>query len=660
MNTPWINYKVMQEVTSKQTHEKKFSICYSFNDNGKKASHKNTKKKRKCSCKLNYLSDQFLGYPLDWINHLYENDWCYDAKYDEQCWAAHDSIYDNVDENGERKDDTHTHFCDNDHPTNNEEEEGKMQAPSCNDHLNDKCLRLPNLSDNPETGIEIENDEQKTNIHQDNFEKADIANTDNEIHSPITKQWNELPLAIETDQNNEADLQTNLKQPEELVNQQSAFFPAYDDIVEAKLAQETGENGVEIDFSDFYTVRQWKDAKTQDDTEMSSKADSNLVDYRDHLNNELTLTPFPPDDNLNENTIVENEQHIDLDNQVPLTFVNEDEIEDAIDEKQQINMKDDVAKDEKPFKQPAAQGSSESNQMNEEEEPLKEMRPPNKQIMHDKHASESAQTNRKNTFSDQTKEPPSQISTNEQDDTSNQINNGSKVQCGGDVLLVKKKIPFSFFVDIKQFLHPPIFGSADQQMYAFIHQKNNLSPDLKTKLFQTMISYTNQPYCKLINANIHELIFFHHQDSKNAKKKTNLLQQPIVTPLFSPFDSNKKSCSYRVKIPVVLGEYNLEVCLEEETTFPQNIIEIKQVFNEMLLTGCKFVPSDLSFINHGRMTTTEGKLFLQGYLLQHIEYVASEHHNSTEKKQKHETTHLGQKIVLNFVIELIQIQQIFI
>src|SRR5690606_39901181 len=99
----------------------------------------------------------------------------------------------------------------------------------------------------------------------------------------------------------------------------------------------------------------------------------------------------------------------------------------------------------------------------------------------------------------------------------NQINNGSKVRCGGDVLLVKKKIPFSFFVDIKQFLHPPIFGSADQQMYAFIHQKNNLSPDLKTKLFQTMISYTNQPYCKLINANIHELIFSHHQDSKNAK-----------------------------------------------------------------------------------------------------------------------------------------------
>ena len=673
VNTPWINYKVMHEITSNQAHEKKFTICYSLNENGKTASNKNTKKKRKdfCSCRMHYLSKQdcFLGYPLDWVYHLYTNDWCCNSNYDEQCWKEHDTLTSNnlCIENDKNKHNTHPHSCDNFHTVKSGDSERNIQALSYDDIMVDTCLDNEefHLDDLPiETRIDVEGYEQKTNIQQDNHEKDKTADTNNESHSPVTKQWDEPHLATKTDQNNEADFQTKRLEDVEKQQQENNFhfsdpLPPYDNIVEAKLAHETDENGVEIDCSDFHTVRQWKEAKAQDDIEISSKTDSNLIDFQDYINNELTLTDFTPDDERNKN-IIESEQRIDLDNQVPLTFVNEDELGETIDEKQQINTKDNLGKDEEPFKQ-SAREPSESNQS------LKEMRPPfsenisqKEQITHNNNKSESKRVNKsKNIFSEQIEEHPSKISTNEQEDI-NQINDGAKRQCSGDVSLIRKKIPFSFFADIKQFLHPPIFGSTDQQLYAFTHPKNNLSPDLKTKLFQTMISYTNQPYCKLINANIHELIFSHHQGSTNNKKKNNLLQQPIVTPLFSPFDSNKKSCNYRVKIPVVLGEYNLEVCLEEETTFPKKIIEIKQIFNEVLLTGCKFVPNNLSFINHGRMTTTEGKLFLQGYLLQHIEYVSSNHHMPTEKKRKHEATHLGQKIVLNFVIELIQIQQILI
>ena len=78
-----------------------------------------------------------------------------------------------------------------------------------------------------------------------------------------------------------------------------------------------------------------------------------------------------------------------------------------------------------------------------------------------------------------------------------------------------------------------------------------------------------------------------------------------------------------IRVPVVVGEYNLEVCLEEVVTFKEKVRRIKEISNNVVLTNCKFVPTQLSqVLDNGTCKALEGYLFIEGSIHQSIEYVA--------------------------------------
>ena len=40
----------------------------------------------------------------------------------------------------------------------------------------------------------------------------------------------------------------------------------------------------------------------------------------------------------------------------------------------------------------------------------------------------------------------------------------------------------------------------------------------------------------------------------------------------------------------MLGEYKIEICMEEKIAFDKGIEEVKEITNEVVLSDCRFVP----------------------------------------------------------------------
>jgi hypothetical protein len=76
-----------------------------------------------------------------------------------------------------------------------------------------------------------------------------------------------------------------------------------------------------------------------------------------------------------------------------------------------------------------------------------------------------------------------------------------------------------------------------------------------------------------------------------------------------------------IRVPVVVGEYKINVCLEEPIVFKERVLRIKDISNSITLQNCRFIPTDCSSVlENGTSTALKGKLLLEGLLHQDIEY----------------------------------------
>ncbi|WP_416141860.1 BC_2427 family protein [Lysinibacillus capsici] len=231
----------------------------------------------------------------------------------------------------------------------------------------------------------------------------------------------------------------------------------------------------------------------------------------------------------------------------------------------------------------------------------------------------------------------------------------------GEVCTIIQKSPFSTYVEINDFLHAPIYGENVQNtIFDFLDLNDNLSPQLQTKLLQTISIYPEQPDCRLVSSNINQMISLMRTDTN---KKNGSEQHPfksVVVPLHNSQaikkgEINSSEPFIHIRVPVVLGEYKIEICMEEKIAFDKGIEEVKEITNEVVLSDCRFVPIHRSqSLGNGTRTVLKGNLFIEGYIQHNIEYRVS----NTQNKSAIHPNRLCQNIVLELIIQMLQVQKI--
>ena len=232
------------------------------------------------------------------------------------------------------------------------------------------------------------------------------------------------------------------------------------------------------------------------------------------------------------------------------------------------------------------------------------------------------------------------------------------------------KIPISTCVEIDNFLNYPIFGSSTQNINEFLDPSNKLIPKSDTKLIDTVTYYQEQPYCLLIGFESHEIIYsIDHDYVFTNKKKRNDNTRSVVIPIHDSHSmkkskKNNKTCPsheyVNIRVPVVLGEYNIEISLEKDVSFQEKIYKVKEISKEVVLTNCKFVPNSFSHSTADfERKANNGKLFIEGYIYQQIEYFAVQNEEKIIVKDFETFFHqLHQKIVLELMVQLLQVQKV--
>lgn len=249
-------------------------------------------------------------------------------------------------------------------------------------------------------------------------------------------------------------------------------------------------------------------------------------------------------------------------------------------------------------------------------------------------------------------------------------NSKDESQKYGNVCSLIIKSPFSTFVEIDDFLNLPIFGSVGENTFEFLDPDNKLIPQLYTKLFSTTTYYPEKPYCRLICTKIHELISFANTDQIKGTKTKNILMESAVSSVHDSKSTKTKETTLpahpppdfiQIRVPVVVGEYAIEIILEEEVVFEEEIMGVKEISKKIVLTNCQFVPTQFSpSFGNGVTNALKGKLFIEGYIHQNIEYTPclKRHTCSLEKETHNHFQQLNQKIVLELIVHLLQVQKV--
>lgn len=240
----------------------------------------------------------------------------------------------------------------------------------------------------------------------------------------------------------------------------------------------------------------------------------------------------------------------------------------------------------------------------------------------------------------------------------------------GEVCSITQKSSFSTYVEINDFLHAPICGENVQNTFEFLDLNNKLIPQFETKLFHTITDYPEQPDCRLARSKINKIVFLMKTDIPPKNNQKNNLLKSVVVPLHNSQSINKggvNNHSYstedfmHIRVPVVVGEYKIEICLEEFIIFEKGIVKVKDISSEVVLTNCRFVPNRFSkSLGNGTCTALNGNLFIEGYIHQNIEYISS--HTGDEipvqNKEFIYSNQLCQNIVLDLIIHMFQVQKI--
>ncbi|TQR28715.1 hypothetical protein C7Y47_20005 [Lysinibacillus sphaericus] len=240
----------------------------------------------------------------------------------------------------------------------------------------------------------------------------------------------------------------------------------------------------------------------------------------------------------------------------------------------------------------------------------------------------------------------------------------------GEVYSKTKKSPFSTHVEIDDFLHAPICGEVVKNTFDFLDPNNHLTPQFETKLFSTTTDYPEQPDCRLVHSKINQITFLMKTDTYDKNNQKSNPSKSVVVPLHNTQSTKKGETDYHtyssgdfmhIRAPVVVGEYKIEICLEEKIVFEKGIEGVKDILNEVVLTNCRFVPNQFSqSLGNGTCSALRGNLFIEGYIHQSIEYTAS-HIGKAVPAQNESLIHsnqMCQNIVLEIIIHLLQAQKI--
>ncbi|MGE7111967.1 BC_2427 family protein [Lysinibacillus sp. NPDC047702] len=240
----------------------------------------------------------------------------------------------------------------------------------------------------------------------------------------------------------------------------------------------------------------------------------------------------------------------------------------------------------------------------------------------------------------------------------------------GEVCSIAQNIPFSTYVEINDFLHAPICGENVQNTFEFLDLNNKLIPQPETKLFNSITDYPEQPDCRLARSKINQIIFLMRTDTFAKNDQKNSPPKSVVVPLHKSQSIKKgeinnhsystKDCMH-IRVPVVVGEYKIEICLEEYIDFEKGIVGIKDISSEAVLTNCKFVPNHFSkTLGNGTCTALKGNLFIEGYIHQNLEYTNSYTGNEIPVQNNSfiHSNRFCQNIVLELIIHMLQVQKI--
>src|SRR5699024_11100762 len=135
------------------------------------------------------------------------------------------------------------------------------------------------------------------------------------------------------------------------------------------------------------------------------------------------------------------------------------------------------------------------------------------------------------------------------------------------------------------------------------------------------------------------------------------LQKASVKAIIPPKEKKKPAGFYSIKLPVVVGTYEIEAVLKNNIPFTEKILEIKQIDHEIIINQSEFVPSMLSWSRKKETIAVERTSLLRGWLLLEIDYLSDARSPETDCRQ---LSWLQQHIALNMSVDLMQQPQMTI
>lgn len=226
------------------------------------------------------------------------------------------------------------------------------------------------------------------------------------------------------------------------------------------------------------------------------------------------------------------------------------------------------------------------------------------------------------------------------------------------------KSHFSTRVAVDDFLKPPISGGISQNTFEFIDSHNEHNLQVDTKFSSTSTNYPAPPSCHLVSSTIHEIIYLTNNPRiktvKHKKHYANSIGIPIhdTSTKGEAIQTNNHHEFVKIRVPVVIGEYKIELCLEEKVLFEEVAIKIKHISKNVVLENCSFTPTTFSNTSgDGTCEVLNGVLSIEGIIEQNIEYSGISKKDKSSL-QKTEILHLHETITLELIIQLVQDQGI--
>ncbi|MBU7591852.1 BC_2427 family protein [Metabacillus halosaccharovorans] len=190
-------------------------------------------------------------------------------------------------------------------------------------------------------------------------------------------------------------------------------------------------------------------------------------------------------------------------------------------------------------------------------------------------------------------------------------------------------IPFSSYIHIDSFLHNPIYGNKVKQNIQLFEEKKD-DQHIDQQQFTTTTYYQDQPFCKLVRSDIRLMTDLNKKEIKQNQIIETLPNkftpihtgQSTSTGTIHNFEHGSTHIYPKALLPIVLGEYETEIIIHTSIPLKKGITNIVDISKEVVLTNCKFLPTDYSIgSNKLKRFVSKGTLFIEGYIDESIEYV---------------------------------------